>query len=195
MCSTGSRLSPTSLMTLSIPLSALRRFQSGRRRGSTGKPWTMDHRTHFLAFRIRASVLSRENNLVLPRSQPELKVVNDQIGSPTYTKDLAGAIRRIDPTWMHAGILNITNSGSCTWFEYAKEILREGRSIRTSISPITSAESHRPARRPAYSVLSPIALNKRGISLRNWQDALDDYLERTAPDRQTSLGILQLLSG
>lgn len=116
-----------------------------------------------------------EKIIAAASSQPELKVVNDQIGSPTYTKDLAGAIRRL--IHMDArGILNITNSGSCTWFEYAKEILRAA-GIRTSISAITSAESHRPARRPAYSVLSPIALNKRGITLRNWQAALDDYIE------------------
>jgi len=115
-----------------------------------------------------------EKILYAAETQPELKVVNDQIGSPTYTKDLARAIRelvRLDAR----GILNITNSGACSWFDFASEVLRKaGRS--TPIFPITTSETHRPAKRPAYSVLSPAALGAYGICLRSWQDALDDYL-------------------
>ena len=73
------------------------------------------------------------------------------------------------------GILNITNSGSCSWFEYAREILRKaGR--KTPVLAITAAELARPAKRPAYSVLSSAALAAYGITLRSWQDALDAYL-------------------
>jgi dTDP-4-dehydrorhamnose reductase len=115
-----------------------------------------------------------EKILYAAETQPELKVVNDQIGSPTYTKDLASAIRklvRLDAR----GILNITNSGACSWFDFASEVLRKaGRS--TPIFPISTSETHRPAKRPAYSVLSPAALGAYGVSLRSWQDALDDYL-------------------
>ena len=115
-----------------------------------------------------------EKILHVAETQPELKVVNDQIGSPTYTKDLAGAIReliRMDAR----GILNITNSGFCSWFDFAKDVLRKaGRS--TLILPISTAEAHRMAKRPAYSVLSPAALGAYGIALRSWQDALSDYL-------------------
>jgi dTDP-4-dehydrorhamnose reductase len=107
-------------------------------------------------------------------SQPELKVVADQIGSPTYTKDLADAVRglvRADAR----GILHITNSGTCSWFAFAKETLqRAGRN--TLISPITSEQAGRPARRPTYSVLSSRALADRGIVLPNWRKALDNYL-------------------
>jgi dTDP-4-dehydrorhamnose reductase len=107
-------------------------------------------------------------------THPELKVVADQIGSPTYTKDLAHAIRglvRADAQ----GILNITNSGTCSWFEFAKEtLLRASRSTR--VSPIDSTEAGRMARRPAYSVLSPKALANYGIALRTWQEALQAYL-------------------
>lgn len=107
-------------------------------------------------------------------SQPELKVVADQIGSPTYTKDLATAIRALVRCDAH-GILNVTNSGSCSWFEFAKEILhRAGRS--TPISPITSDQAGRLATRPAYSLLSPKALASYGIALRSWQEALKTYL-------------------
>ena len=121
-----------------------------------------------------ARVSFPEKILLAADSQPELKVVADQTGSPTYTKDLATAIRNLVRSDAH-GILNITNSGTCSWFEFAKETLRRsGRS--TLISPITSAEAGRPARRPAYSVLSSKALASHGIAMRGWQEALDAYL-------------------
>lgn len=107
-------------------------------------------------------------------SQPELRVVHDQFGSPTYTIDLACAIRELVRADAR-GILNVANSGSCSWFEFAKEILRAaGRS--TPVSAITSAEAGRPARRPAYSVLSPKALASYGVAMRTWQEALAAYL-------------------
>src|ERR1700675_3604141 len=115
-----------------------------------------------------------EQILLAADSQPELKVVADQIGSPTYTRDLATAIRELVRADAR-GILNLTNSGSCSRFEFAKETLRKaGRS--TPVSPITSAEAGRPARRPAYSVLSPKAFARYGITMRSWQTALAAYL-------------------
>lgn len=108
-------------------------------------------------------------------SLPRLEVVADQIGSPTYTKDLVSAIRELVRADAR-GIVNITNSGKCSWFEFAKEILqRAGRD--TPVFPITSVEAGRPARRPAYSVLSPKASASYGIVLRSWQEALQAYLE------------------
>jgi dTDP-4-dehydrorhamnose reductase len=107
-------------------------------------------------------------------SLPELKVVNDQIGSPTYTRDLTAAIRdllRADAR----GILNISNSGTCSWFEFAKETLqRAGRD--TPLLPIPSPEAGRLAKRPAYSALSLRALLSYGIAMRSWQEALGAYL-------------------
>jgi dTDP-4-dehydrorhamnose reductase len=108
-------------------------------------------------------------------SRPGLKVVSDQIGSPTYTRDLASAIRRLVRADAR-GIVNITNSGACSWFEFAKEtLIRAGRNAR--VSPISSAEGGRLAVRPAYSVLSPRCLAKYGIALRTWQEALQAYLD------------------
>jgi len=107
-------------------------------------------------------------------SRPELKVVTDQIGSPTYTRDLSGAIRALVRADAR-GLLHITNSGACSWFDFAKETLqRAGRN--TPISPITSEQAGRPARRPVYSVLSSKASADRGIVMPNWQKALDNYL-------------------
>lgn len=131
---------------------------------------------------VRTSWLFGANRSCFPEkilqaadSQPELKVVADQIGSPTYTRDLAGAIRELVQADAR-GIVNITNSGTCSWYEFAKEILqRAGHS--TVISPITSAEAGRLARRPAYSALSPKVLTSYGILMRSWQDALQAYLE------------------
>jgi dTDP-4-dehydrorhamnose reductase len=115
-----------------------------------------------------------EKILAAADSQPELRVVNDQVGSPTYTRDLAAAIHKLIQANAR-GILSITNSGSCSWFEFAREILqRAGR--KTPVLPITSAEAARPAKRPAYSALSPAALADYGIRLRNWRDALEAYL-------------------
>lgn len=129
-------------------------------------------RTSWLFGAARASF--PEKILRAAESQPELKVVADQVGSPTYTRDLAAAIRKLVRADAH-GILNVTNSGTCSWFEFAKEILKHaGRSI--PISPITSDQAGRPARRPAYSALSPKALAVYGIAMRGWQHALDDYL-------------------
>jgi dTDP-4-dehydrorhamnose reductase len=121
-----------------------------------------------------ARVSFPEKILLAADSLPELKVVDDQIGSPTYTKDLATAIRELVHSGAH-GMLNVTNSGTCSWFEFAKETLqRAGRS--TPIFPITSDQAGRLARRPAYSVLSPKALASYGIALRSWQEALQAYL-------------------
>jgi len=115
-----------------------------------------------------------EKILAAADSQPELRVVNDQVGSPTYTRDLAEAIHKLIEANAR-GILSITNSGSCSWFEFARQILqRAGR--KTPVLPITSAEAARPAKRPAYSALSPAALADYGIHLRNWRDALEEYL-------------------
>jgi dTDP-4-dehydrorhamnose reductase len=134
-------------------------------------PWLI-LRTSWLFGAARVSF--PEKILQAANSQPELKVVADQIGSPTYTKDLASAICELVRLDAH-GILNITNSGTCSWFEFAKETLqRAGRSI--PILPITSTEAGRPARRPAYSVLSPKASSTCGIALRSWQEALQAYL-------------------
>jgi dTDP-4-dehydrorhamnose reductase len=107
-------------------------------------------------------------------SRPEIKVVADQIGSPTFTRDLATAIRKLLRADAR-GILNITNSGSCSWFEFAKEVLQKaGR--KTPVFPITTAEAARLAKRPAYSVLSPASLAAHGITMRSWQKAVDAYL-------------------
>lgn len=112
--------------------------------------------------------------LKLADTRPELKVVNDQHGSPTFTLDLADAIFELCRA-NATGIVHCTNSGDCTWFDFASEILRQaGKS--TKVRPTTSNEFVRPAERPAYSVLSPASLNAYGIHMRPWQQTLPEYL-------------------
>lgn len=104
----------------------------------------------------------------------ELKIVNDQKGSPTYTFDLAEGIKKLIKTQAF-GTYHLVNSGSCTWYQFAKEILRI-KKIKKKIIPITTQELNRPAKRPAYSVLDSRKAKKAGLVLKPWQKALSSYL-------------------
>lgn len=112
--------------------------------------------------------------LKLAETRPEIKVVNDQRGCPTYTLDLAEAIVKL----CHAsasGTVHVTNRGDCTWYEFACEIVGQAGK-NTRVRPTTSNEFVRPAERPSYSVLSPSSLHAHGIELPPWQDALRAYI-------------------
>ncbi|MBU4310775.1 dTDP-4-dehydrorhamnose reductase [bacterium] len=152
--------------------------------------------------------------LKLAKEKKELKVVNDQVGSPTYTKDLAHAIKHLLNLIQDLGsriqnlfgIYHISNNGSCSWYEFAQEILQvagrpphppqrgetslqarrgetsplAGRSqvINIKIKPISSEELDRPAKRPKFSVLDNSRYIKTvGEPLRLWQKDLEEYLK------------------
>ena len=118
--------------------------------------------------------------LKLAAIRSEIDVVNDQRGSPTFTFDLADAIVQLCRAKAR-GIIHCTNSGDCTWFEFASEILRQAGS-NTRVRPTTSDRFVRPAERPKYSVLSPASLSGCGISMRNWKETIFEYFtERSAP--------------
>lgn len=110
------------------------------------------------------------------QTRPQLSVVNDQIGSPTYTRDLAGAIRDLVQKDAR-GITHITNEGVCSWFDFAREILARSGRASIPVLPVSTAQSDRPARRPHYSVLSPASLHAYGLRLRPWQAALQAFLQ------------------
>ena len=113
--------------------------------------------------------------LKLAATRPALDVVNDQRGCPTYAADLADAIIQLCRA-NASGIVHATNSGNCTWFEFAREIVHSS-GLQTEVRPVNSAQMERPAPRPAYSVLSPTSLRAIGITLPTWQDALQRYLQ------------------
>lgn len=113
--------------------------------------------------------------LRLAASRPSLKVVNDQRGCPTYANDLARTIVQLCRKNAQ-GIFHATNSGDCTWFEFAREIVQRA-GLQTTVEAVSSQEMARRAPRPAYSVLSPSRLNSFAIQLPSWQDALTRYLK------------------
>ena len=114
--------------------------------------------------------------LRLAAQQEELRVVNDQRGAPTFTKDLSWAIEKLLEKEAK-GILHITNSGSCTWFEFAHQIFKEKNIDNGSIVPISSAALTRPAKRPANSVLDCHRFeNLVGQKMRTWEETLKEYL-------------------
>ena len=119
--------------------------------------------------------------LKLAATRPEIEVVNDQRGSPTYTFDLADAITKLCRSDA-SGIVHCTNSGDCTWYDFAEEVLRVAGS-NTRVRPTTSDRFVRPAERPKYSVLSPASLNACGISMRSWEETVPDYLSRRSASR------------
>jgi dTDP-4-dehydrorhamnose reductase len=112
--------------------------------------------------------------LKLASTRPELSVVNDQRGSPTFTHDLASALVQLCRA-SAKGIVHVTNSSNCTCYDFAAEIVRQS-GLPTKIKPVTTAEFPRPAKRPAYSVLSPDSLHSYKIHMPEWQDALRRYL-------------------
>jgi len=75
--------------------------------------------------------------------------------------------------------VHVTNAGDCTWFEFARAIVAQA-GLATEVRPVTSRQMARPAPRPAYSVLSPASLQRYGITLPTWQDALRRYLHERA---------------
>jgi dTDP-4-dehydrorhamnose reductase len=101
---------------------------------------------------------------------PEVKVVDDQRGCPTFTGHLAEALAALAGTDDY-GIHHMAAGGSCSWFEFAREIFARA-GVDTRVEPCTTEDFPRPAKRPAYSVLA----SERGHRLPTWQEGLDAYL-------------------
>lgn len=106
-----------------------------------------------------------------------LSVVDDQVGSPTYTKDLASATALLI-AHNSRGIFHVTNRGTCNWYQFAIKILQEAGFGKIQVEPMSSKNLQRPARRPAYSALSNQKfIQETGKTLQPWQLALQDYLK------------------
>ncbi|PIQ89382.1 MAG: dTDP-4-dehydrorhamnose reductase [Candidatus Omnitrophica bacterium CG11_big_fil_rev_8_21_14_0_20_42_13] len=117
----------------------------------------------------------------LSRDRRMIKIVDDQKGAPTNVMDLAESIGRllekaVARPQQYKGIYNITNSGSCSWYSMAKEIVKK-MNLGVKTEPIKSKELKRPAKRPLNSVLNNNKF-KRLVKkpMRNWKDALSAYL-------------------
>lgn len=116
-----------------------------------------------------------ETMLRLGKEKQELWVVSDQVFSPTYARDAARKIAQLITT-NYYGTFHVTNSGSCSWYEFTREIIKLA-GLQTKITPITSDQYPQKAKRPNYSVLDRYRLRLLGMDdVRNWQEALRDYI-------------------
>jgi len=97
------------------------------------------------------------------------------MGSPTCTRDLAAATELLVDKNAR-GIFHVTNRGCCTWYDFARKILKEARLDQVELSPIKTGELQRAARRPAYSVLDMHKfVAATGKTMQPWQLAFSDY--------------------
>lgn len=118
----------------------------------------------------------------LGNERDELKVVNDQFGSPTYARDLANTIIDIiiksilNPQAYLPGVYHYANQGSCSWYEFAQEIFKL-QDIQCKLIPVSSDEFPTKAKRPQYSVLDTSRVRESfGIGIPNWRDSLKECL-------------------
>ncbi len=109
--------------------------------------------------------------LEVGRTKPNLKVVNDQHGKPTHTRDLSLFLKSLVTDRAPYGTYHGVNESPTTWFDFAVEIFRQA-GITTPVKPCSSAEFPRPAPRPTWSIL----LNTKRPPMRPWPEALRDYL-------------------
>ena len=115
--------------------------------------------------------------LRLAREGRDIKVVSDQVGSPTRTLDLARKIAQLVKT-EHYGLYHVTNRGACTWYQFAGKIWNLS-GLNPNAEPTTTAAFGAVATRPAYSVLDNAALRTIGLDdMRPWEEALAAYLEQ-----------------
>ena len=104
-----------------------------------------------------------------------LAVVDDTVMSPTFTKDAASAIVEVLESQLPSGVYHTTNTGYCSWFEFARTIV-ELVGADASVLPIKSASLSQGARRPPFSALKSEALASHGLKMRHWKQALRAHL-------------------
>ena len=112
--------------------------------------------------------------LRLAKTHDHLTVVNDQTGRPTWTRTLAEFMLFAVQNKMAYGTYQLSNDGSCTWYNFACEILKDKD---VTVSPVTSAEYPQKAYRPRHSIMSLDKVKAAGYQPISWQEALHDFLE------------------
>ena len=172
----GRANAPYSEYVIPDPLSVYGKSKLAGEKNALMHPWTMVIRTSWL-------YSSFGNNFVktilrLGKEKGNLKVVNDQTGTPTYAADLAEAIMSIisrvnrQQIAFNAGIYHYSNEGSCTWYDFAVAILEES-GTNCKVTPVSSEEYKSEARRPAYSVLNKKKIVENyGLTIPEWRNSL-----------------------
>jgi len=113
-----------------------------------------------------------EKTMPAGRQEKQLKVVSDQHGKPTFTKDLAKSTQKLILEKMSFGVYHIINQEPTSWYEFAKKIFELSK-INVLVEPITSDQFPRPAKRPKWSILN----NTKFPKLRSHKAALKEYLK------------------
>jgi dTDP-4-dehydrorhamnose reductase len=110
------------------------------------------------------------------------EIVADQVGRPTYTKDLAEALKRVflnekNDRILYQQIFHLGNSGYSSWAEYAEFVLKCSNGVRPEVKSISTPANHRPAERPKFSVLA-LEKSKRilGVHMRPWKEAVEEFV-------------------
>jgi dTDP-4-dehydrorhamnose reductase len=111
------------------------------------------------------------------KADGEVRVVNDQVGQPTSASDLAKQLIELGLSTSPAGIYHGTNSGQATWFKFAQEIFKLTGADVGRVTPVSSSDYPRPAKRPSYSVLSHDAWANTSVkAMRDWRIALAEAM-------------------
>ncbi|MEK4176609.1 dTDP-4-dehydrorhamnose reductase [Aeribacillus sp. FSL K6-1305] len=151
-----------------------------------GEQFVRDLHSKFFIVRTSWVYGKHGNNFVktmlkLAQERDELMVVHDQIGCPTYTVDLANCVLELIQTEKY-GVYHVSNSGHCSWYEFAKAIFEEA-GIKVKVNPCTTKDFPRPAPRPAYSVFDHMSLRLNGFrKMREWREALREFLRYIKED-------------
>ncbi len=116
-----------------------------------------------------------ENMLKKAAAGDSIRVVDDQILTPTYTVDLAAATRRLILTGRF-GLYHLSSEGQCSWYEFTRNIF-ECAGVDAQLSAVKTSDFPSPVKRPRYSVLSKMKLRTLGLTIPSWKDALPRYLE------------------
>ena len=109
----------------------------------------------------------------LAENYPKLTVVNDQFGRPTWTRTLADFLLHLNDVKAEYGIYHLSNDSSCSWYEFAIEILKDSD---VEVSPVTSEQYPQKAYRPKHSIMDLSKSKATGFNIPTWQEALESFL-------------------
>lgn len=112
----------------------------------------------------------------LAKTHKRLTIVDDQFGRPTWTRTLAEFIYFVIDNNTDFGVYHLSNDDSCSWYEFAKEILKDEENLE--IVPVTSAEFPQKAKRPQFSIMDLSKVKELGFTIPSWKDALNSMLGR-----------------